>query len=234
MVLRMHRILLAALAVAAPAGAAERRYTVTDFDRVKVEGPFQVTLATGKASSAVATGGMRAIDQVSIKVEGRVLRISPNRNAWGGYPGEGAGPLKIAVSTHGLRGAAVIGSGSLQIDKAKGMSFEASVAGSGSVGVGNIETDRLTLGLMGSGKIEVAGKAKVLKADIHGGGDLAASGLTAEDAVIGADTAGAIGVGVRRSAKITATGAGDVEIIGTPACTIDARGSGRVVCGKAR
>ena len=45
----MNRIMLAALAitVAAPAQAAERRYTVTDFDRVRVDGPFVVTLATG-------------------------------------------------------------------------------------------------------------------------------------------------------------------------------------------
>lgn len=234
MVRAMPRIMLAALALAAPAQAAERRYTVTDFDRVMVEGPFQVSLATGKASSAVATGDVRAIDQLSIKVEGRVLRVTTSRRGWGGYPGEGPGSVTIALGTHGLRSATVIGSGNLQIDKARAMSFEANVAGSGRLGIGNVEADRLTLGLMGSGRIELAGRTKELSATIRGGGDLAASGLTAEDAVIGADTAGTIGVGVRRTARVTATGAGDVTIIGTPACTVDARGAGRVLCGKAR
>lgn len=96
MIARMKRILpalaLAALAAAAP--AAERRHTVTDFDRVHVEGPFEVTLATGRPSSAVVSGSPAAIERVSIEVQGRVLRIRPNRSAWGGYPGEGAGPVR--------------------------------------------------------------------------------------------------------------------------------------------
>jgi hypothetical protein len=232
----MHRIMAVALiaAASAPASAAERRYTVTDFDSVRVEGPFQVTLATGKAGSAVATGSSQALDGLSLKVEGRVLRVRPNLNGWGGYPGEGAGPLKIAVTTHSLKSAAVIGSGGLQVDKARAMAFDASVAGSGRVGIDNVEADTLKVALMGSGKIELGGKAKQLTANIQGGGDLSAKELTAEDAVIGADTAGTIGVAVRRTAKVTATGAGDVEIVGTPACTVDARGAGRVLCGKAR
>jgi hypothetical protein len=48
-----------------------------------------------------------------MEVQGRTLRIRPNRSAWGGYPGEGAGPLKIELSTHGLRGASVSGAGSI-------------------------------------------------------------------------------------------------------------------------
>ena len=115
----MKRIMLAglALAAAAPATAAERRYTVTDFDRVQVDGPFVVTLSTGKAGSAVATGDQQAIDRVSIEVQGRLLKVRPNRSAWSGFPGEEGGPLAIALTTHGLRGASVIGSGSLAIDK---------------------------------------------------------------------------------------------------------------------
>ena len=35
-----------------PAAAAERRFAVTDFDRVVVEGPYQVRLATGRTTSA--------------------------------------------------------------------------------------------------------------------------------------------------------------------------------------
>lgn len=231
MVVAMRRIMLAALALAAPASAAERRYTVTDFDRVKVDGPFQVKLVTGKASAAVATGSSQAIDQVSIEVQGRTLRVKPNLSAWGGYPGEGPGPVSIELSTHDLRGATVQGSGSILIDKASAMRFDASVSGSGRVGVGSVEADRLMLSLIGSGRIEMGGKAKKLHASIHGAGDLDAKALTTEDAVIGADTSGEIAVGVRRSAKVTATGAGNVEIVGDPACTVDAKGSGRVLCG---
>jgi Putative auto-transporter adhesin, head GIN domain len=227
----MIRIMLVLLPLAAPASAAERRYTVTDFDRIRVDGPFHVKLATGKPSAALATGSAQAIDQVSIEVQGRTLRVRPNPNAWGGYPGAGPGPIAIQLSTHGLRSATVQGSGSILIDKASTMRFEASVSGSGRIGVASIEADKLNLSLIGAGRIEIGGKAKELRASIHGAGDLDATGLIAENAVIGADTSGEIAVGVQHTAKVTATGAGDVKIVGEPACTVDAKGSGRVLCG---
>ena len=225
--------MLAALAAAfsTSAGAAERRYTVTDYDRIQVDGPFRVTVATGRAGAAVASGSSQAIEQVSIDVQGRVLRVRPNRNAWGGYPGEGAGALSIALSTHDLRGASVTGSGGIIIDKARSMRFDIAVSGSGNVALGRLEADSLNVGLLGSGKIVVGGKAKSLRATIQGNGDFDARGLAVEDAEINADTAGTIGVAVRRAAKITATGSGDTEIIGSPACTTRALGSGRILCG---
>jgi hypothetical protein len=234
MVRAMKIIAFAALAaaIASPAFAAERRYTVTDFDRILVDGPFRVTLATGRASSAAATGSAQALDRVSIEVQGRTLRVRPNRSSWGGYPGEGTGPVTIAVTTHNLRGASVIGSGSVNIDKASAMRFDASVSGSGRLEIGSVQADMLTLGLLGAGKIVAGGKVKQLKATIQGSGDLEAATLIAEDAQINADTAGDVVVGVRRAVNVTASGAGDTKIIGTPSCTTKALGSGRVLCGK--
>ena len=87
---------------ASPLAAANRNYTVTDFTRVKVEGPFAVTLATNVAPYARASGSQRALDRVSVRVEGRTLIIRVDRSAWGGAPGEQAGPVTIAVGTHGL------------------------------------------------------------------------------------------------------------------------------------
>lgn len=220
-----------ALAASSAASAAERRYTVTDFDRVQVDGPFQVTVTTGTSGSAVATGSNEAIERVSIDVQGRVLRVRPNRSAWGGYPGEGAGALAIALATHDLRGASVTGSGSIAIDRARAMRFDVGVSGSGHVTLGTVEADRLNLGLVGSGRITIGGKAKTLRATVRGNGDLEAGALSVEDADLQADTAGTIDLAVKRTAKIVATGAGDVTITGAPACTVQARGSGRVSCG---
>src|SRR5438128_1161935 len=89
--------LLLALAAAAPATAAERRYTITDFDRVEVDGPFQVSLTTGLASGARAVGSQGAIDRLSVEVQGRTLRIRVNRSSWGGYPGDATGPGDVEV-----------------------------------------------------------------------------------------------------------------------------------------
>lgn len=223
---------IALLSAAVPASAAEKRFTVTDFDRVQVEGPFAVTLKTGPASSAVAEGSARALDRVDIQVVGRLLKVRTNISAWGGYPGEQAGPATITLTTRTLRGASVRGSGSLGIDKADGLKFDLSLSGNGSIAVGRVQADRLEASLLGTGSIRLAGKTKTFKASIQGTGDLDAAALKADDADIIAGTSGAIVLEAVRSAKVNAAGAGDVTIIGSPACTVAARGSGRVTCGR--
>src|SRR5687767_13591401 len=139
MVLAMRIVLplsLLALAAASPAGAAEQRVMVSDFDRVQVEGPYQVNLTTGRTSAAVAIGTRAALDRVSIEVQGRTLRVRANRSAWGGYPGEeGGGPVRIEATTNELRAGTIIGAGSLSVDRAKGLRIDLSVSGSGRLGV---------------------------------------------------------------------------------------------------
>jgi hypothetical protein len=229
----MLRIMLsaAALLAATPAQAAERRFTVTGFERVQVEGPFAVTLAVGKAPGAVATGSTAALDRLSITVEGRTLRIRPNRSAWGAPPAPGEGGVAIALSTHELSAAIVNGSASLQIDRAKAMRFDLSLSGSGRIALNEVQVDRLNLQLLGAGGIAVGGSAKQLRATVTGQGNLDGAKLVADDADLTADTSGAISFAARRSAKVAASGAGDVTITGTPACTLSGFGAGRVRCG---
>jgi hypothetical protein len=236
MIPAMSRIMLAAFLclawLAAPAAAAERRYTVTDFDRIEVSGPFVVAVVTGRGSSALASGANGALDRLSIDVQGKTLRVRPNRSAWGGYPGEASGPLKIVLTTQSLRGASVSGSGSLTIDKAKAMRFDAAVSGTGNISLGSVEADMLAVGLLGSGSVKMAGKAKSLRATIQGSGSFDGEALLVEDAQINSDTAGQIGASVRRAATVTSTGTGDTRIFGSPACTVKQLGAGQVFCGK--
>lgn len=224
--------LFACAALAAPAAAAERRFTVTDFDRVQVEGPFEVVLVTGKAPSAIATGDSQAaLDRVSVDVQGRTLRVRANASAWGGYPGKGAGTARVALSTHDLRAVTVAGAGLLDVDRVRAMRFDAALSGTGRLGIGSVESDNLVVGLLGSGTIALAGKAKMLRATVQGAGNLEAEGLVVEDLDLSAATAGIAAVTARRTAKITSHGAGELRISGKPACTVSQRGPGPVACG---
>lgn len=224
--------LAAAFAVfASPAIAAERRYSVTDFDRVIVEGPFAVSLATGRSSGAVARGTQQALERVSLDVQGRTLRVRPNRSGWGGYPGESAGAVTIELATRDLRSATVAGSGTINIDRVAAMRLDLAVEGSGRISAANIETDHLSLGLMGSGAIDVSGTAKELRASLHGSGDLDASGLRAEGANIITDTAGSVSASVSREARVNAGGIGEVLVAGRASCTITGLSAAQVRCG---
>ncbi len=223
--------LLAAALLATPAAAAERSYPVSDFDSIRVEGPFEVTLATGQPSHVRASGSADALDRISVEVEGRTLRIRANASAWGGTPGQSPGPVRIDVSTQDLARAALLGSGSLAIDKARGLRVDLALGGNGRLSVGAIDADNLVVDLLGSGQITVAGHAKQVHAAVKGSGDVMASRLAVDDLQLTAETAGNIIVGSARSAKIIATGLGDVTVGGMPACTVDNKGAGRVRCG---
>lgn len=226
--------LLALGALASPAVAAERRFTVTDFDRVEVQGPFQVVLKTGRSNGAVARGTPQALDRVSIEVQGRLLRVKPSLSGWGNYPGEAPGPASIELSTHDLRSVLVQGSGSLGIDAARAMRFSLAVFGSGSIALDALEADVLDLSLVGSGRIAVGGRAKNVRATVEGAGDLDALKLQAQDLLINAGTSGTVAASALRTAKVNSSGSGDVSVAGSPACTVDRRGSGAIACGSSR
>lgn len=236
MLLPMKRIVAAlalAAAFASPANAAERRYSVTDFDRVVVEGPFTVRLATGRSSSATATGSQEALDRVSVEVQGRTLRIRPNRSAWGGYPGAAVRPVAIEIATRDLRAASVNGAGSLAVDRAGGLRLDLTVEGAGRIAAPALSADVLVVSTIGSGRLELGGTARELRASVHGWADLDATALKAQGASIVTDSAGRVAVTVERQATVTASGIGEVDIVGTPACTVRGLSAAQVRCGRA-
>lgn len=219
------------LLAASPSAAAERRYSVTDFDRVVVEGPYIVRLSVGRASSATASGSQAALDRVSIDVNGQTLRIRRNRNTWSGNPGVQEGPLTIDIATRTLRSARLIGPASLDVDRAEGLRVDLIVEGSGRLRAANVAADNLSIGLAGSGRLEIAGTAENLNADIQGTGDVDASGLRAENATLIVGTAGNFALRVTETANISAYGVGTVDITGGGDCTIRGPSADLVRCG---
>ena len=212
-------LLTLVVAAATPSLAAERHYSVTDFDRIVVEGPFIVRLSTGRATSAVASGTPTALDRLAIVSNAQTLRIRRNRAYWGGNPGAQEGPVTIDLVTRNLRSVRIIGPASVDIDRVSGLRVELLVEGSGRLSAANVAADNLGLGLAGSGRIELAGTAESLTADIQGTGDVAAADLRVDNASITTATTGRIALGVTRTADVNALGLGTIDIIGRAACT---------------
>jgi hypothetical protein len=217
--------LLLLAAAASPLAAAERSYSVTDYNRVRVEGPFAVTLATNIAPYARASGSQRALDRVWLKVEGRTLVIRVDRSAWGGAADEDAGPVTIAVGTHDLDQATLSGPGSLAIDRVRGLKFSLSSFGSGAASIGEVAADRLSIFAQGSGSTRVAGATKQFDAALNGPGLIDASALTAKDATLSAMGPASLRATVTNSVKLTATGTATIALDGGAACERKVSGS---------
>jgi hypothetical protein len=225
----MRTFFLAALILLpSSAGAATRSFGVEGFDRIRVDGPFRVRLATGVAPFARVSGSPAAIDRVAIDTQGRTLVVHVSRSSWGGYPGAAPGPVEITVGTHDLSAAWLNGSGSLDIDRIKGLKFELSVQGSGGTTIAKADVDDLRVTLFGNASATMSGRAAKLTASQRGLTTLNAPGLAVKDATIAAEGGSTTSAAVSNSAKVTATGTATVTLTGDPSCTVRANGSASV------
>lgn len=222
---------VAVLAIAllpATAGAATRTYTVTSFDRIRLEGPFEVVVQTNRGSSARAEGpDARMLDRVRVEVLGRTLVIRRDRDAIAGGSLRG---IRITTSTPALSGAAVLGAGIIRVEQARASRFDISVSGAGGVEIGALQADSVSISATGAGRAKLAGRAQQVRALVQGAGTIDGGALTAADVRVTTAGAGDITLAASRSATVNATGSGAVTILGHPACTVAAEGTVEVLC----
>lgn len=219
-------------ALAAPAQAERRGYTLTAFDRIIVNGPFVVRLSTTQPGQDYAEGDARAIEQISVQITGRTLTVRRNVSGnWGGYPGEGNGAATLYLTTPNLTQATVIGTGDLEIDRMEGGQVIASLGGNGRLAIREFDADNVALSLTGAGGIEAGGHGETGRITVQGAGTVSAQALTIEDLSVNLNGPGMIEVTADREAEIVASGNGNVTVYGDAACTDRSVGSGSVQCG---
>ena len=217
--------LLLVTAAAAPDG--ERRFMVPNFDRLRVDGPFEVEVVTGPPT-AVAAGDRAALDQVAVRVDGGMMVVSAAVATWDSRVRGGATPAKVRVSVPALRSAIANGSAQVHIAEMKGTRIDLATNGSGLLEVGDVRADDLNANLSGTGTIVVAGRAKRAQVRAFGTGLIDAVALTADEARVVNESTGPIRIAVRLIARVSALASGAIEVAGTPECHV--RGSGPVTC----
>jgi len=229
--IRLFLAVFALLACAAPASAADRAFSVADFDRLVIEGPYRVHLVVGRATTARANGTREGLDRVSIEASGQTLRIRARRDGWGASAGADPGPVTIELTTRMLRSARLLGPATLDLEGANGLNVDLMVEGSGTLRATRVAADALSLGLLGAGSLEVAGAAKTLRGQFQGTGSVDAANLAADAATITANTSGNVALQVNGRAEINAYGVGTVIIGGRPACVLSGSTAAQVRCG---
>lgn len=216
------------LALAAPATAETRSFGVSGFDRIKVQGPFWVTVKTGVAPSAKAVGSGAALANIDVRVDGNLLTVSPNASTWSSYSGDKAGPVEIQIGTHELAAATMLGAGSMTIDRVKAFEFLLTVNGAGSASIANAKVDRLKLGVAGTGQVRAAGEAKDLDVVMKGSASLRVAELKAKDATLAVQGGASAELNVTNTATVTGAGSGLVAFTGNPSCILKVQGAGTV------
>jgi hypothetical protein len=231
---RMIRHLIAAslLFLPASADAADRTYAIGSFDRIRIDGPFDVRLDTGKAPSARADADPRTLDRLAIRVEGGTLIIRMGNDGWGETPTTAGKAPVITLSTPTLRSVNVNAGARLTVGGMAGQRIDLAINGSGVLTVNGIAADQLNATVIGSGSVTLSGRAAKTRLMTNGPGSIDAGALDVSDLIVRLDGTGETRAAARYTAAVTTTGLGRVTVSGEPACVIKAMAGGPVTCGK--
>lgn len=232
-------LVLAALAgcgaVPSTADAAERRFTLSAFDKVRIEGDVAVEITSDSAPFAMASGDPRALEALSVKVQGGTLYIRRARSAAlterrNRKAVPDALPL-VRLNARAVQSLTVLGHGSARIDRLAGMRPSATMDGNGSVEIGSVTADAMAINVNGSGSLKVGGTAGSARAVMLGEGAIEAGGLTLGALYFFGEGPVRARLAVNGPARIAVKGDADVEISGTPVCTIRQSGINAILCG---
>ena len=219
------------LVLSAPAAAAERVVHIGSFDRIRVMGPFVVTVVEGPPG-ATLSGDRGVIEGIDVRADGSTLTIRNGMRTWGERPQATATqPVVVTLSTRTVVNATMIGAGQLTIARMRGPRVDLTVTGAGTITARGIAADAANATIIGGGAITLAGTAHTARLLANGPAAIDASALSVGDLTVRVDGPGAIKAAARYTAKVTNVGLGQVTVAGQPKCTVASNAGGPVVCG---
>ncbi|ALJ11657.1 head GIN domain-containing protein [Sphingopyxis macrogoltabida] len=223
--------LTAAVLLAVPASAAEKRYGLTSFEAIEVNADVAVEVTTRAPVSAVASGSQQALDRLTLETRDGKLVIGQKQFAGDDKRRSPEGAVTVRVNAANLRTAMLGGAGSLRIDKLKGARVMIGLRGPGQVMVGEVDADRLSVAMVGNGSMTLGGRAKQAQMTLSGAGAVDAGKLAVDELISDSEGAGDHVLNAVKTAAITTRGIGKTVVLGRPACTVRNVGSGSVTCG---
>lgn len=232
----MVRLFIALLLLApAAATAAERKLFVSTFDRLRVEGPFQVVVTTGRSPGGAIAGEPRQFDGVEVRQEGNTVFVRRNASRWEEQPGGApTRPVVVTLATPALNAVNLIGSGAVSVAGMKASRVDLSIAGTGTIAVAGADATALNATTIGTGRITVAGRATRARLLVNGAGGVDAGTLETDELTVRLDGPGEVAGRARYTASLVNTGLGRITVAGSAKCLVKAEAGGPVTCGAAQ
>lgn len=209
------------------AAAAEHSFTIDRFDSVRLTDVESTEIVTGATAAVYVEGARSEIDRLKVSDEGGILDIAPRLH---GGLSAGVARVRLRITVPMINHLALRGAGTVRVSRIAAPGFNATLAGPGRIAIADIEVISASFSTAGSGSITAAGRCRDVRAGATGSGDIDIARLHCT--TLAADTAGSgdIRAYASGSARITITGAGNVQVSGGARCTVSAIGSGRAIC----
>lgn len=230
----MIRLLALLLLLPSAAMAEERRVALGSFERVRINGAFEVTITTGSPGATVI-GDRGVIGDIDLRAEGTTLTVrQTSTGRWGEQRQATARvPVRILLATPRLSGITVNGGSKVTVARLVGSRVDLSAAGTGTIEVAAVQADQLIVQLAGDGRIGLAGRATAMRLVASGAGTIDAAGLEANDLDLHLDGPGTVRARARYTALVASSGLGAVTVTGRPKCRVIAAAGAPVTCGAA-
>jgi hypothetical protein len=182
------------------------------FEKVQVSGNISVELVSaGKEEATLVTKGIDA-SRVSVNVEGRTLKIK-----LGAFEQTRDASIRVFVNYHKVREVGASSGASVTFRNRLEEDYMKITAGTG----GSVNTEgsfrSLELKATGGSVITIEGRAGILEGVANTGGQIKASALICDEAVLKANTGGLIETTVMQSADASAGTGAEIILRGNPA-----------------
>ncbi|WP_456315343.1 head GIN domain-containing protein [Pseudomonas shirazensis] len=201
-----------------------------DYDAIKVGGPFDVNLVSGKEGKIIIKGEENLLAAIKIEVVDNALKIYVDKTI-NIRPSSGL-KIEITVPFEKISSVSLSGSGDIQTKSIiKNDKFEAKLAGSGNFKL-DIDSNDFELNVSGSGNVALKGSADNFTTKLSGSGNINASNLKSKN--VNANVSGSGNSIVNCEGNLTArvSGSGDIKYIGNPdKRDVKVSGSGNITKG---
>lgn len=187
-------LLAASTLVACTSGSgvqSKEERTPGAFESLEIQGPFQVDVQVGAATTIAITGDDNVVPKVRSELQGSTLHID--------LPGRVVTklPLKVSIATPTL--------------------VDLDVGGACTVDVAGISGARFDVDVSGASEVTLRGETTDLDAEISGASRLHATELTASKVEVDASGASKAEVTANSSVDAEASGSSKVRVLGDPA-----------------
>lgn len=220
---------------AGPAAAQSmqtKRFGLSSFERVEVQGDMIVEISASPSISAVAEGSPEALDTLALDVRERTLVIRQDfGGSYGAHRPAATGPVRIRLTAQNLAAVTLAGSGTVRVQGLRGPSIQLVADGAGSIDATIADGAAVSSRAVGSGTITLSGRARTLTAVTNGAASINAAALPVRDLTVQAVGSGASRFAASASANIFAMGSANVTVDGAPRCTVRNSGAGTIACG---
>lgn len=192
--------------------------SVEKYTKIKIKGPFDVTIDSNKDASLTIIAPSDAIADIETRVVNGELILDINNS------GFMSPDIEVVIANDQLEAISIGGSGSFSGDVQSKQDLKLTIGGSGSIDIKS-NADQIYANISGSGNINAVGECEKLEAAISGSGNMNFGEMEAQDADVEISGSGGMKVNVSGNLEASLSGSGSIAYSGEPA-TVDKTVSG--------